>query len=334
MGIDMDEKNPAVAKMAVIIVVSPMAAFYIENLVSQYCGRFDNVYVVEVYWKEIVRDSNSFKLFRFVHGNGISKLASVRSAVKCIDTLVASHGGGAFFIAHPMHLVTNYVARFCKKNNMELNLVPDGIINYYPCSVNQFRSAIFIKRFLSPLLLLGFFDLHNDCLGFDAFSYKAIFSLTKKNLIVGDCKVVNVIDFIESEDGVSRNAGLIIGQPLNLPFFKLRDAIFKMVCCLRSRGVSDISYKPHPSERVDDLLFGYLKELEVRLCEGGQTAEFLVGEYMYFCSLASSALANIKIISPSSVCIAFISYFEGDASGRQLQAIRSYFEGVGVEIND
>lgn len=322
-------------RVAVIVVVSPMAAFYLEKLVSQYCGGFERVYVLEIYEKKLILDSDFFTLIRFNYQNKFDRLLAFYRAVKYINKIVARHLSFAFFIAHPMHLVTNYVARLCRRKNFELNMIPDGVVNYYHCPVSRFKKSIYIKRCFSPFLAMGFFDLRDDCLGFDVFSYATVFSLARKNLIVGDCKVVKLIKFDDVSSEKRSSSGLVIGQRFDgISSMVIFDIIRSMVSCLRERGASEVYYKPHPSEVIDELFVVFLNSLDVKLCGDKETAEFLVDKYMFFGSVASSALANIKIISPSSVCVAFICFAYRIIPASQVLAIRSYFEGLGVDVYD
>lgn len=194
--------------------------------------------------------------------------------------------------------MTNYPT-FARADDTIVNLLPDGVANFYLTDARPYERSMWIKAALGPLLGLPFRPYRGTYLALETASYHSYWYFRNPG-IMGN--YLPLREFQSPAPPASRatlDGVLFLGQPdSGDPGFA--DAYDRVLRQVADRW-DDVYYKPHPAEGADvaslrekEAVFGF-KSLKTE-----RAAELVAADYMAVVGVASSVLFNVSMLGWNS----------------------------------
>jgi hypothetical protein len=239
------------------------------------------------------------------------------------------------FCAHPAQAFSNLL--FFSNKVKEINILEDGILNYYGCELCHIESKVKVlsqKKIISYFIynyfghLSGIENKHTNTPFIGWFSNpKDIYhsNLFQKINKIEFRNISKLNEFEETKDII-----LILDQPIE----ELFDSDFKdvllnnMMALLDSTSTSNIYVKPHP--RGGGL---FSCSNEYKLIDDPAPVEYLIGKIKprLVISFISSALVTIKVICPDIHCVS-LGLDNTNLNNKFKKDIKKIFESFNVQI--
>ena len=331
-----------------IIIINPLPKLYIESLIKKVAINKDDVYIFTFYkkvlistdFKEHIKNINkgvNIKFYDYIYQNLLIRYLFLLKCILKINTI--SDKSSVYYIVHPNHIITNYILfTLAPKYSSEVNLIPDGIANYYSVDIKPYKKNMFFKSLVSRLALIRYKNYTGDYIGLEEDLYEKHFYINPYIPVSSKSskKIPLQIPFYENKDIVN-NSLLILGfdfKPKELAkeyikvykkFLDKREGVFKI-----------IHYKPHPSENISKELFIFLNSFNIKIIENDAIAEDIMHKYSSVIGIFSSSLVNARIMSNriNLICLypSCIKLFMPFVSLNELNKLNNIFKKLNIEI--
>lgn len=330
-----------------------MAALYLPSLIETICEENKNkcsFHIIQFYSQNLVTEDlmNSLKSrygTRLIFSNYIygkknwTYFLSLIKAIKKIREIYSQFKKTKFYIAHPNHILTNYIAFHLGRSLfVEVNQIPDGIANFYNVDVKSYRVKMYVKKIISYFLGFEYHLYVGHYLGYEIDIYSKYYFLGKPYANVELNKQslmrIPILRVKEKKGGL-----LILGQDvaieLAVVYMKYIDALLDRLN-LQS-GI--LYYRPHPAEIVSDEFKLFLKRHGCQLLSCDGLAEDVMVEYDHCVGFFSSALVNAKLIYGDALKLTtcdgdFIREILPFVTSSGHIELRKLFNEVGISIID
>ncbi|MGD9679416.1 MAG: hypothetical protein AB7V16_13830 [Vulcanibacillus sp.] len=320
--------------VSIIIVISPISSLYLGHLIRMINTSTDSIIVFEIYNRQLIKTSNGYQYRGFIYNNALERLYKYYLASMEIKNIISSYCSTVVYFAHPMHLVTNFVARLCNKHNNTICIIPDGVLNYYDCKPIFYSKEIIVKKIISPLLLLGNFKFNDNFMCFGMYNYEKIYALSLNYLNAPPNLKRELLTLPRQTHIPPEPKGVIIGQPINSrPEHEYKIIIQNMLKLLKSYNINQVLYKSHPREVLSHSFKDFIYSLNINICDDTEVIEMTCYKYTHFISTTSSALANIKIINKQATCISLFDK-NNKIDLKTANNLKTYFKSLGVIIHE
>ncbi len=294
----------------IVIIVNPMVVFYIKQLLLQILQPNEKIIVIEFYRKKLLSEKiigelkstfpNSFEFLRYNYQDNYFKY--IFYLAKAINKLnFFGHQHVHFYLAHPNHILTNYIYFTLSKRPLcKVNLIPDGIANFYRASTKSFIIGMVLKKILALFLLVNYRIYLCDYLGIEKRIYSQYFFLGHPNYSseINLCQSeIKLHKFNKRLSSVNQEKIILLGQgvPKKKRIIYL-DALKKVLNFIRSKYRFEIVYRPHPSESLSNELISYFYENNIRIDNSDGIAEDIISSYKICCGFFSSAQINCLLM--------------------------------------
>ncbi len=205
------------------------------------------------------------------------------------------------FIPHAYHAIANYLAFY--SNPDTINLLPDGILNYFDGKVGNRQYFQMVKKKILFLLGGRYHCYRGNLTGCEYLKFHSHYAFSDKALYtkVGKQILINLPQIFTPDD---RTKIFILDQPLhNLP----QKASFRIQKALQNYLGEDKGlwiYKPHRDQEVCNISISeFSSSITVNKFK---IAEYIIKDFPIaeIVSISSSALITLKIMYPDIPCVA------------------------------
>lgn len=283
----------------IFISIHPMSNLYINEIIRK--EKLTNYLVLEIYKQKII--SNMDNIVRFHYQNIFQYFKQLNNARKLIDSNIKKYPNVSFYIPHPMHIITNYIVFSIK--NRSINLIPDGILNYYDYPSYKYRKQMLCKKAFAFLLRINYKLFNGHFTAYDVVNYEKIYTIYKKGMItIGE----NIVEIkLKSKKQNNSLFCLILGSPIDQKKISTYLSIVKEEIAILSNKKMTIFYKYHPSEKENNKLKLLLSENNISILNSKEPIESLCDDFAIIIAPASSSLINLKLIYHSQIdCISYM----------------------------
>jgi len=292
----------------VVIIVNPMVVFYLENLLDLVVEKNHKVVIIEFYKNSIINEtitnklkdnySDRFHFFKFEHkGNLFKYIFLLYRAFKVLVNIVSLEST-KYYIAQPNHILTNYVYfELSNRNFTSVNLIPDGVANYYEVPVSSYLKLMYFKKVLSMFLGYSYKIYKDDYFGVsEGFYSKYYYIALKYSGIPYHFQQIELKPTkCRSNPNPSRFGKVIL---LGFDVSKKNEDKYMSVLDKTFNNIKNtekiIYYRPHPRENVTKELISVLKKNNIFITSRSGVAEDFIGEFEKCYGFYSSVLINTR----------------------------------------
>lgn len=335
-----------------ILIINPMVVLYLEDLLTtldNQCNSTQDFYIIEFYTRKLLSDDKTINIkskyngrihvSSFVYNSSFVKyLAYLYLVIIFIRKFVNNFEEINFYIAHPNHILTNYIFfELSKLSHISVNQIPDGIANYYNVNTDAYESRMFQKKILAFALGLKYYRYKGLYLGTDlnVFSKYYYYGISYANVNLLHQQSICSVALKKTNE--SAEFALLIGQDVSLDnsivYFNIVEQI---VICL-SKRYGKVHYKPHPSEKLSLEQMARLTKHSCDVVNFDGIVEEIMYKYKVCVGFFSSSLFNGKIMHGDGLRVitidgSFILSLLPFIRIEELNSLRNLFVSVGVEV--
>lgn len=331
-----------------IIIINPLPKLYIESLIAEVSQKDEEVYIFTFYGKKIITNDLKKKLkannkglkikfFDYLYKNSLMRYLYLWKCTNKIRNIACK--SSTYYIVHPNHIITNYILfSLAPKYSSKVNLIPDGLANYYPVNIRPYKKNMFLKTLVSCSLLLRYKNYSGDYLGLDTDLYHKHFYINPYRPISSkSSKKIGLEISSQNKIQSKPRSLLIIGFD-----FKQKELI-KNYVEIYSKFLDNfktfyenIDYKPHPAEVVNIELLQFLKLRKIKIINSNEIIEDIVNNYSSAVGMYSSSLINARIINKNinliSLCPSSIHSFMPFVLPAELDRLNQIFSKLDIEV--
>lgn len=307
-----DAPSHARRSSSIIIAVNPMPRLYIESLASTLLEH-GSVKVLTFYRSTLFDAALVERLTRlgaeliqFTFTGRIDEFVKLRKAASLLRGWLKEPDVEVFH-CQPNHFLTNYVT-FGRpsRQGIRVNLIPDGVANFYETKTAPYERSMRAKKLIAPLAGLTFTPYSGDYLALDAGGYGKYWYFGNPGLMAARMTVQEFPAPTRSPEQIDART-LILGQPSSgTEDFEARyQELLTRIAALYPGAV----YKPHPAERLDDSRSALLSLLGFSVVDTDLPAERLAATFSRVVGVASSVLFNVRLLgwNEDVVCVSDIA---------------------------
>ncbi|MCS3841742.1 alpha-2,8-polysialyltransferase family protein [Microbacterium sp. AK031] len=296
---------------SVILVVNPMPRLYIESLASTLLER-GNVRVLTFYRSPLFDDALrerltalGAELTQFTFVGLFDEFVQLRKAAALLKAWLRRPRTTVFH-CQPNHFLTNYATfGLSARQKVSVNLMPDGVANFYETNTAPYERAMRIKQLIAPLAGLSFTPYSGDYLALATGGYGEYWYFGDPGLMDSHLRVR---EFPAPARPASAQAHidtrtLFLGQPTSGT--DLFDDTYHELLSRIIKRYPGAVYKPHPAERFDDARRSFLTSLGFAILETDLPAEWIAADFTRVIGVVSSVLFNVRLLgwSDNVLCI-------------------------------
>lgn len=315
----------------IFISIHPMSNLYINEIIKK--EKITNYLVLEIYKQKII--SNIDNIVRFHYKNIFQYIKQLYNAKKLIDSNIKTYTHVNFYVPHPMHIITNYIV-FSIKNNT-VNLIPDGILNYYDYPSYKYKKQMLIKKVFAFLIRINYKLFDGHFTAYDVINYEKIYTIYKIGMITTGENIVEIA--LKSKKQNNSSSCLILGSPVDQKKISIYLTIVKHEIAILSNKKMTIFYKYHPAEKKNNKLELLLSKNNISTLDSKEPIESFCDDFSIVISPASSALINLKLIYHSQIdCISYMPFREinqlFNIDNNTLKNLRDVFKRIGIIVHE
>jgi hypothetical protein len=333
----------------VVVMINPMVITYLEQLlhtIDLEQGGQAQFIIVSFYSRNLLTECKRDKLLTVYNGRimiknyiapekGFNYLLKVKSAIKLINKVAFNYDNLIFYIAHPNHIITNYIYfDLSVKKNISIHQIPDGIANYYYVNVSHYMPRMVIKKIISIFIGIKYTLYNGHYLSgaisrFDRYYY---FSTAYHDMPVELQRKINNdnVVIINNSDGV-----LIIGQDVSVKYRAIYLQTLQNIIAILGKRFDKINYRAHPAEKMSCNEVVCLSNLGCEIVDRIGVVEDIMGSYKLCIGFYSSALINARYIYGEKLELVtydgnYITKFLPFIDASELDGLKSVFLSLNI----
>lgn len=273
------------------------------------------------------------EVLTFERGSKVSMALQYWKIFKRIRDLRRENSVFNVFIPHPYHSIPNFLAFYTKPTT--INLLPDGILNYYNCQITRSQLWQMIKKKFTLFLGGNYRIYKGSIIASDYLNYTANYVFLKRGVVtdVGVTKVLELAEQNRFPNSTERKI-LFIDQPLEFFSKDAQEAIKKKIKdFFQEKNVELVLYKPHREQKRKNLqLKNNQKTISIR---GMIPVELISQEFEYneIVGICSSALITLRLMN-QNLPIYSIGINKLRSEKPELLDIQKLLEDLNIKIID
>lgn len=317
----------------VIICIHPMLNIYITELLNTINST--NYIIIEMYSSEVLTEQTNLKRYR--NKNKLQLFLNLFRIKNKLNKLRKKYDNIHYYIPHPIHIISNYIAFSILRQNDCISLIADGVMNYYSCKSQRFKNKMKFFKIISYLLNINYKLFNDHCTAYNVISYKYLFVIYKEGVV----SIKSNMQLIELKTQNSKVTTLdnilIVGQP-SLDDDAKNKLLISQINIIEKNN--KIYYKPHPSEIISSSTKRILDNHNISILSSNKPIESINNTFDTYISTTSSVLINMKILYPKVKCIAVMNNYQllikmqKNICAANLDELKATFQKIGVFVYD
>lgn len=325
------------------VIHTPFHKFILEYMLNnmEEFSKSNNILLVNNN-KIKINDSVLWTKIFYVDEVGSSVIGSRKKsfkAIKMVENIVKDFDINNIFLSDIQWPLNNFIF---KKYHYKLSIdnFPDGIGNLYIVKQSiKFKIRQIFKVFTGLLFTSPYYYYKNDVLGM--YEFNRVFSLMATE-IDNEISAIQIPSFVEFNfKAENLKDCLILGQPFSdlLGDKEYLNLVSNIITHIKSKGIINIDYKPHPRENIDKYSDYFLTN-GVKLVKTNLSIEeyYIKNPYKEVISFYSTSLITLKLIYRNKIkCVSFNSkkIITSLSNGKEIERnVNKLFKKIGVEIKN
>lgn len=289
---------------AVVVATSAMARLYIADLVAELSRRAHEVRVLSYFpgglfdsAAVVAMTERGAEVRQYDPATNLERLRDRRAAHHLLRKWLQA-GPTDLFHVHPNQFLTNWISFDRKRRaalGVRLNLMPDGLANYYVAKMNSYDRPTTNARLSNAMLGIPYHPNTGTVLGLESLDYRSYWYVGSPG-VMGDFMPTHAFDVAKPPlaEPLRPDTWLFLGQPSAGEQF---DHVYRrLLAAVVDKSNGKVHYKPHPFEKLTDDVVTTLEQMGFVLVHSDLPAEQLGLSYGFVSGVLSSALVNLRVL--------------------------------------